>query len=43
LIAFFELQATRKGIQIVSEKHYRLVNPDELSAEELAEYRRRRT
>jgi hypothetical protein len=41
LIALFALEATERGIAIVAEKHYRLVPPDQLSAEELASYRQR--
>jgi hypothetical protein len=38
LIALFEFESTREGIKIASEKHYRLVQPEELSAEELRSY-----
>lgn len=38
LIALFELDQTTAGIGISSEKHYLLVEPDKLSAEELAKY-----
>src|SRR6266498_1638222 len=38
LIALFELEATKEGIKVASEKHYRLVKPDELSLEELQSY-----
>ncbi|MBU0510598.1 MAG: endonuclease [Chloroflexi bacterium] len=41
LIALFELELTEKGIAISSEKHYRLVHPDELTKEELENYRYR--
>lgn len=41
LIALFEFDQTDKGIKISSEKHYRLVQPSELSSEELANYRKR--
>jgi hypothetical protein len=41
VIAMFELEDTEDGIVIVSEKHYRLVPPDELSPEELKKYNRR--
>lgn len=37
-IAIFEFQETPKGIKIVSEKHYRLVSPAELSDAELKSY-----
>jgi hypothetical protein len=38
LIALFEFEQTNEGIKIASEKHYRLVKPDELSLEELKGY-----
>jgi hypothetical protein len=38
LIALFELEETESGIGISSEKHYLLVEPDNLSSEELAKY-----
>jgi hypothetical protein len=38
LIALFELEQTGEGIKVSSEKHYRLVQPDELSPEELQSY-----
>jgi hypothetical protein len=41
IIALFEFESSDKGMVIVSEKHYRLVSPDELSKEELESYRRR--
>ena len=41
LIALFELEKTGQGIRVSSEKHYRLVPPDQLSMEELASYRKR--
>ena len=40
-IALFELEQTDKGIRISAEKHYTLVNPDELSTEELESYGKR--
>lgn len=40
-IALFEFELTADGIAIVSEKHYRLVRPDELSIEELETYKTR--
>ena len=40
-IALFELEQTDDGIRISAEKHYTLVNPDELSTEELANYGKR--
>jgi hypothetical protein len=39
LIALFEFEETKEGIKVSSEKHYRLVRPDELSSEELETYR----
>ena len=38
LIAFFEFEQTTEGIRVSSEKHYRLVKPDELSPEEVQSY-----
>ena len=38
LIALFEFEQTNEGIKVSSEKHYRLVKPDELSSEELQSY-----
>ncbi len=38
LIALFEFEQTKEGIKVSSEKHYRLVRPDELSPEELESY-----
>ena len=38
LIALFEFEQTNEGIKVSSEKHYRLVQPDELTAEELQSY-----
>ena len=43
LIALFELEQTTEGIKVVSEKHYRLVKPDELSSEELQSYSMRQS
>ncbi len=40
-IALFELEQTDNGIRISAEKHYTLVNPDELSTEELEGYGKR--
>jgi hypothetical protein len=37
-IAMFELEDSEDGIEIVSEKHYRLVDPEELSVEDLKKY-----
>lgn len=41
LIALFEFEETRKGVSILSEKHYRLVPADELTESDLEEYARR--
>ncbi|MBI4732467.1 MAG: endonuclease [Chloroflexi bacterium] len=38
LIALFEFEQSKDGIKVASEKHYRLVRPDELSPEELQSY-----
>ncbi|MCI0553635.1 MAG: endonuclease [Anaerolineae bacterium] len=38
LIALFEFEPSKDGIKVTSEKHYRLVKPDELSPEELKNY-----
>lgn len=40
-IALFEFEETNDGIKVSSERHYRLVKPEELSAEELENYRTR--
>lgn len=41
LIALFEFEISENGITVVSEKHYRLVNPENLSPHELLSYRNR--
>ena len=41
LIALFELEESQSGIVLISEKHYRLVPPDELTLEDLNAYRER--
>ena len=41
MIALFELEQTEDGFIISSEKHYRLVRPEEISATELEAYRNR--
>ena len=41
LIALFSFEPSEKGISISSEKHYRLVAPENLSKEELEQYRKR--
>lgn len=41
LIALFELEDTSEGIKVTTEKHYRLVPPEDISPEELASYKNR--
>jgi len=41
IIALFECENTEEGIRVSAEKHYKLVNPDELTEEELEAYRKR--
>ena len=41
VIALLEFEETRRGISVVSEKHYRLVPPEELTEADLEEYARR--
>jgi hypothetical protein len=41
LIALFELEETEHGVAKASEKHYRLVSPDDLSSQDMATYRNR--
>lgn len=41
MIAMFELENSKNEIVIVSEKHYRLVQPEEFSPEDLAKYKTR--
>lgn len=41
LIALFEFEETEDGIKIVSEKHYKLVSPEEVTEADLALYRKR--
>ena len=41
MIALFEFEQTEDGIAIASEKHYRLVHPENLSADELQTYQKR--
>lgn len=38
LIALFEFEQTNDGVKVTSEKHYRLVEPNELSSDELKSY-----
>lgn len=41
VIALFELENTKKGVAVSLEKHYELVPPEELTVEDLENYRRR--
>jgi hypothetical protein len=41
MIALFECEKTEEGIRVSIEKHYKLVNPENLTAEELESYRKR--
>ena len=41
IIALFECERTEEGIRVSVEKHYRLVDPENLTAEELESYRTR--
>lgn len=41
VIAMFAFEMTGDGVRAVSEKHYRLVAPDQVSAQDLAAYRKR--
>jgi hypothetical protein len=41
LIALFVFEQNNDDIAVSAERHYRLVKPDELSVEELANYRAR--
>ncbi|MGC8781570.1 MAG: hypothetical protein ACP5UQ_11980 [Anaerolineae bacterium] len=41
VIAMFELEQTAQGIAVNSERHYRLVQPHELSLDELRAYQQR--
>ncbi len=41
IIVLFELDSAKDIISVVSEKHYRLVSPSELSSEDLESYRHR--
>jgi hypothetical protein len=40
VIALFEFELSDEQVTVRDEKHYRLVAPDELTPEELAQYRR---
>lgn len=41
VIALFEFEHGKEGVSVVSEKHYRLVPPDQVTAEDLKTYRER--
>lgn len=41
VIALFELERTKTSIKVSLEKHYRLVQPNEMTAEDLESYRKR--
>jgi hypothetical protein len=41
LIALFSFELSKKGVSISSEKHYRLVDPKDLSEEEIKQYGKR--
>jgi len=41
LIALFEFEYNQDKMKIYAEKHYRLVSPDQMSAEDLLNYRNR--
>ena len=43
IIALFAFEESEQGVAVVEEKHYRLVSPDDLTADELATYRNRPT
>ncbi len=41
VIALFEFEQTKKGLAVSCEKHYRLVQPEDMTDEDLANYRKR--
>jgi hypothetical protein len=41
VIALFEFEESDDGLRIASEKHYRLVPPEEVTEEDLKQYRAR--
>lgn len=41
VIALFEFELTDDGVRVVSEKHYKLVPPDDLSTDDLEKYQMR--
>jgi hypothetical protein len=40
VIALFDFGQTEDGTKVISEKHYKLVRPEDLSPDELESYRR---
>jgi hypothetical protein len=43
VIAMFEFEETDKGIGVSTERHYRLVSPEEMTERDLEEYRKHST
>lgn len=43
VIAMFEFEQVKNEIKVTGERHYRLVGPDDLSPEDIAQYRNRLT
>jgi hypothetical protein len=43
IIALFEFEQGPKGVSVVSERHYRLVPPEEVTEADLERYRRRKS
>ena len=43
VIALFEFENGKEGVSVVSEKHYKLVPPDQVTTEDLKTYRQRVT
>ena len=41
VIALFEFERGENGISVASEKHYRLVTPEEMTVDDLENYQRR--
>ena len=41
VIALFSFESIEEPVKVLDKKHYRLVDPSELTAEDLAAYRRR--
>ena len=40
-VAMFEFERSSEGVRVASERHYRLVDPEEISQEDLVSYRQR--